>query len=234
MITLEFLPLCDQDVTRSDTARMRAAVKGRLLAGMNAQTRPPIQPVRRVARGGLTIALLLGAALGLAGPAAATAQDRRTTAQDRGTTAQGLTARHPYSPAGGWTRPVSGAWVSCGYGVKGDWAAGHHTGIDLAVPVGTPVHSVGSGKVVFAGYSGSYGYAVTIHMTDGKYTLFAHLSEIDVHVGERVLAGDLVGASGATGNVTGPHLHFEVRAHRRYGSDVNPVSYLAAHGVDLV
>ncbi|HET6635763.1 MAG TPA: M23 family metallopeptidase [Streptomyces sp.] len=194
---------------------------------MNAQTRPPIQPVRRVARGGLTTALLLGAALGLAGPAAA-------TAQDRGTTAPALTARHPYSPAGGWSRPVSGAWVSCGYGVKGDWAAGHHTGIDLAVPVGTPVHSVGSGKVVFAGYSGSYGYAVTIHMTDGKYTLFAHLSEIDVHVGERVNAGDLVGESGATGNVTGPHLHFEVRAHRRYGSDINPVSYLADHGVDLV
>lgn len=206
---------------------MRTAGKGRSLAGMNAQTRPPIQPVRRIVRGGLTTALLLGAALGLAGPAAA-------TAQARGATAPALTARHPQSQAGGWTRPVSGAWVSCGYGVKGDWAAGHHTGIDLAVPVGTPVHSVGSGKVVFAGYSGSYGYAVTIHMSDGKYTLFAHLSEIDVQVGERVSAGDLVGLSGATGNVTGPHLHFEVRAHRRYGSDINPVSYLARHGVDLV
>ncbi len=209
---------------------MRTSVKGRLLAGMNAQTRPLIQPVRHTAHGVLTAALLLGATLGLAGPAATTA----ATAADRGAAGPALTARAAQSATGGWTLPVSGAWVSCGYGVKGDWLAGHHTGIDLAVPVGTPVHSVGRGKVVFAGYSGSYGYAVTIHMTDGRYTLFAHLSEIDVKVGEHVSAGDLVGESGATGNVTGPHLHFEVRAHRRYGSDINPVSYLADHGVDLV
>jgi murein DD-endopeptidase MepM/ murein hydrolase activator NlpD len=206
---------------------MRTCAKSRLLAGMNAQTRPPIQPVRRTVRGVLTTALLLGASLGLAGPAAATAVDRDASVHT-------AAAAAPQHAAGGWTRPVSGAWVSCGYGVKGDWLAGHHTGIDLAVPVGTPVHSVGSGKVVFAGYSGSYGYAVTIHMADGRYTLFAHLSKIDVKAGEQVGAGDLVGESGASGNVTGPHLHFEVRAHRRYGSDINPVSYLADHGVDLV
>jgi murein DD-endopeptidase MepM/ murein hydrolase activator NlpD len=206
---------------------MRTHGRSPLLAGMNAQIRPPIQPVRGAVRGALTTALLLGASLGLAGPAAA-------AVQGRGTTDPALTAHAPHHAAGGWTRPVSGAWVSCGYGVKGDWAAGHHTGIDLAVPKGTPVHSVGDGKVVFAGYSGSYGYAVTIHMTDGKYTLFAHLSEIDVKPGERVGPGDLVGKSGATGNVTGPHLHFEVRAHRRYGSDINPVTYLAQHGVSLL
>ncbi|WP_051096308.1 M23 family metallopeptidase [Streptomyces sulphureus] len=138
------------------------------------------------------------------------------------------------TPTSGWTSPLaSSATISQAYGVKGDWAAGHHTGVDFAVPVGTPVRSVGSGTVVEAGSAGDYGNAVTIRMTDGKYTLFAHLSAITVSPGESVQAGKVIGRSGNTGNSTGPHLHFEVREGRAYGTDTDPLEYLASHGVNL-
>ncbi|MCF6524636.1 M23 family metallopeptidase [Streptomyces sp. JJ36] len=140
----------------------------------------------------------------------------------------------PAGPPGSWARPVANVKVSAPYGIRGRWRAGHHTGIDLAVPVGTPVRSVGSGKVVFAGRSGSYGKAVTVRMDDGKYTLFAHLSKIHVDKGDHVRAGTLLGKSGNTGRTTGPHLHFEVRAKRGYGSDINPVRYLAERGVRIL
>ncbi|MGW7516024.1 murein hydrolase activator EnvC family protein [Streptomyces sp. NPDC054796] len=141
---------------------------------------------------------------------------------------------HALTHLGGWASPVAGGRVSQKYGIKGKWAAGHHTGIDLAVPRGTPVRSVGSGTVVFAGRSGAYGKAVTIRMHDGHYTLFAHLSRITVQRGQHVRAGTLIGRSGNSGRTTGPHLHFEVRAQRGYGSDVDPVAYLARKGVRLV
>lgn len=137
----------------------------------------------------------------------------------------------PAGPPGSWSRPVANFRVSAPYGIRGNWSGGHHTGIDLAVPVGTPVRSVGAGTVVFSGSSGDYGQAITIRMSDGKYTLFAHLSKRSVKKGDRVQAGTLLGKSGNTGRTTGPHLHFEVRTKRGYGSDIDPVKYLAAHGV---
>jgi murein DD-endopeptidase MepM/ murein hydrolase activator NlpD len=123
--------------------------------------------------------------------------------------------------------------ISEGYGVPGSWAAGHHTGVDLAVPVGTAVHAVGAGTVVKAEWGGAYGKMVVVRHADGRYSLYAHLSRIDVRTGEAVSAGSELGLSGATGNVTGPHLHFEVDTTEQYGSDINPISWLAAHGVQL-
>jgi murein DD-endopeptidase MepM/ murein hydrolase activator NlpD len=135
---------------------------------------------------------------------------------------------------GRWLPPTDDWYrVSYPYGARGSWLAGHHTGVDLAVPYGTSVFSVGTGTVVFAGRSGDYGKAVTIHMVDGYYTLYAHLSRIFVRRGQRVTAETCLGYSGATGRATGPHLHFEVRARRGYGSDVNPVRYLARRGVSI-
>ncbi|MFF0738895.1 M23 family metallopeptidase [Streptomyces sp. NPDC004111] len=125
-------------------------------------------------------------------------------------------------------------WVSTRYRVRGDWLAGYHTGIDLAVPTGTPVHAVGAGVVVLAKWSGSYGKAVTVRMTDGHFAVYGHLSTIDVRQGARVGVGQRLGRSGSTGRASGPHLHLEIRARRQYGSDVNPISYLARRGVRLV
>ena len=143
---------------------------------------------------------------------------------------------HPASASSGsrFAAPVSGhVVISEPYGVPGPWIAGHHTGVDLAVPVGTPVHAVAAGTVVFAGWGGDYGNLVKIRHADGDYSLYAHLSVFDVRVGETVGAGTTIARSGATGNVTGPHLHFEVDTTEEYGSDVNPVSWLASHGVTL-
>ncbi|WP_282794789.1 M23 family metallopeptidase [Streptomyces sp. CC224B] len=138
-------------------------------------------------------------------------------------------------PPGKLTRPLRRRFrVTARYGVPGAWLAGHHTGIDLAVPRGTPVYAVGAGVVVLARWSGPYGKAVTVRMPDGYYAVYAHLSRISVSQGTRVRAGTRLGSSGSTGRATGPHLHLEIRRRRRYGSDVNPVRYLARRGVRLV
>lgn len=132
-----------------------------------------------------------------------------------------------------WTAPVAGYEISAPYGLPGSWAAGYHTGVDFATPVGVPVSAVGPGTVEFAGESGDYGNLVIARMSDGHYTLYAHLSEISVSPGETVAANVRVGISGDTGRSTGPHLHFEVRTSSEYGTDVDPVAYLASHGVHL-
>ncbi|MGX1476840.1 UNVERIFIED_CONTAM: murein DD-endopeptidase MepM/ murein hydrolase activator NlpD [Streptomyces canus] len=133
-----------------------------------------------------------------------------------------------------WSRPIrKRARVTMRYGVRGSWLAGYHTGVDLAVSKGTPVYAVGTGVVVLASWSGSYGKAVTIKMSDSRYVLYAHLSRISVARGAKVKAGTRIGSSGATGRATGPHLHFEVRSRRPYGSDIDPVKYLARHGLSL-
>ncbi|NBE56877.1 M23 family metallopeptidase [Streptomyces boluensis] len=129
--------------------------------------------------------------------------------------------------------PVEGGTRTAGFAASGDhWAEGH-TGQDFAVPVGTRVEAALEGTVVSAGWGDSFGYEIVVkHGADG-YTHYAHLSQIDVSEGESVGTGDRIGASGATGNVTGPHLHFEVRTSPEYGSAVDPVDWLREHGARI-
>ncbi|GHF48584.1 M23 family metallopeptidase [Streptomyces griseosporeus] len=130
--------------------------------------------------------------------------------------------------------PIAHSYVSTGYRTGGSlWSSGSHTGIDFHAASGTPVHAVGYGTVVEAGWGGAYGNQVVIRMNDGTYTQYGHLSSIAVSVGQHVEAGRQIGLSGATGNVTGPHLHFEARTSPEYGSDIDPVAYLRLHGVSL-
>ncbi|MFJ6386166.1 peptidoglycan DD-metalloendopeptidase family protein [Streptomyces sp. NPDC091972] len=134
--------------------------------------------------------------------------------------------------AGGFTLPVSGATVGTGYRVSGSmWSSGYHTGVDFVVPTGTSLKAVGAGTVVSAGWGGAYGNQVVIKLADGYYAQYAHLSQLSVSAGQAVTAGQQIGLSGATGNVTGPHLHFEIRTTPDYGSDVDPVAYLRSKGV---
>lgn len=84
-----------------------------------------------------------------------------------------------------------------------------HNGIDYGAPTGTPVRTVGDGQVVFAGRQGGYGNVVKVAHSNNRTTVYAHLSRIDVRQGERVEQGERIGAVGATGWATGPHLHFE-------------------------
>ncbi|MEV6838061.1 M23 family metallopeptidase [Streptomyces sp. NPDC051133] len=129
--------------------------------------------------------------------------------------------------------PVAHSYVSTGYEASSSlWSSGHHTGIDFHAASGTAVHAVGSGTVVSTGWGGAYGNQIVIRMADGMYTQYGHLSSIGVTVGQQVTPGQQIGLSGATGNVTGPHLHFEARTTPDYGSDVDPVAYLRKHGVN--
>ncbi|MEV7289817.1 M23 family metallopeptidase [Streptomyces sp. NPDC093252] len=130
--------------------------------------------------------------------------------------------------------PIPGSYVSTSYQAGGaTWSSGSHTGIDFHAGTGTPVHAVGFGTVVEAGWGGAYGNQVVIKMNDGTYTQYGHLSSIGVSAGETVAPGQQIGLSGATGNVTGAHLHFEARTSPEYGSDLDPVAYLRAHGVGI-
>ncbi|MFF8726498.1 transglycosylase family protein [Streptomyces sp. NPDC015171] len=129
--------------------------------------------------------------------------------------------------------PVT-ASIGTGYRVAGShWSKGYHTGVDFLVPTGTSVKAVAAGHVVAAGWGGSYGYQVVLRHADGRYTQYAHLSAISVRVGQSVTEAQRIGRSGSTGNVTGPHLHFEVRTGPGFGSDIDPLAYLRAGGVRI-
>jgi len=133
-----------------------------------------------------------------------------------------------------YVAPITGSYVSTAYKASsGLWSSGSHTGIDFHAASGTTVHAVGSGTVVEAGWGGAYGNNIVIKMNDGTYTQYGHLSSINVSVGQSVTPGQQIGLSGATGNVTGPHLHFEARTTPEYGSDIDPVAYLRSHGVNV-
>ncbi|MFE2263770.1 M23 family metallopeptidase [Streptomyces griseosporeus] len=136
--------------------------------------------------------------------------------------------------ATGFSLPVSGATVGTPYHLAGSmWSSGYHTGVDFVVPTGTSLKAVAAGTVVSAGWGGAYGNQVVIKLNDGYYAQYAHLSQLSVSAGQTVTAGQQIGLSGATGNVTGPHLHFEIRTTPDYGSDVDPVAYLRSHGVSV-
>ncbi|MEV8402940.1 M23 family metallopeptidase [Streptomyces niveus] len=130
--------------------------------------------------------------------------------------------------------PVAGSPVTTGYRTGGAlWSSGSHSGVDFRAASGTSVVAVGAGTVVEAGWGGAYGNNVVIRMNDGTFTQYGHLSSIGVSVGQSVTPGARIGLSGSTGNSTGPHLHFEARTTAEYGSDIDPVAYLRAHGVGV-
>ncbi|MFJ7269023.1 M23 family metallopeptidase [Streptomyces sp. NPDC099050] len=137
-----------------------------------------------------------------------------------------------------WEKPVSKYTLSATFGRGGTMWSHKHSGQDFAVPVGTPVDAVSAGTVVKAGPNGggdgpAYGNAVVIKHANNTYSQYAHLSKIQVKIGEKVTKGEQIALSGNTGNSSGPHLHFEIRTTPNYGSAVNPVSFLRTVGVTV-
>ena len=125
-----------------------------------------------------------------------------------------------------WHFPVD-APVGTPYKKPGSmWASGYHTGADFAVDKGTEIQAIGPGVVLSSGWGGPYGNQVVIQHPDNRYSQYAHFSALHVRAGSRVKGGQVIGLSGATGNVTGPHLHFEVRTGPSYGSDIDPIKFL--------
>jgi murein DD-endopeptidase MepM/ murein hydrolase activator NlpD len=96
-----------------------------------------------------------------------------------------------------------------------------HNGVDYGAPSGTPVRTVGDGVVDFAGWQNGYGNVIQVRHSNERSTVYAHLSRIDVKKGQRVEQGMRIGAVGATGWATGPHLHFEVKLR---GQQQNPLA----------
>ena len=98
-----------------------------------------------------------------------------------------------------------------------------HAGVDIAVPYGTPVYASGSGKVIEARYSNSYGWYIKIRHQGGFSTLYAHLSKLHVKKGSHVHMGQQIGNVGRTGTATGYHLHFELKKN---GIPQNPLQWI--------
>ncbi|MFI8522353.1 M23 family metallopeptidase [Streptomyces sp. NPDC085481] len=134
--------------------------------------------------------------------------------------------------AAGYSLPTSSYTITSTYGEAGSmWSSGHHTGLDFAAPTGTPVKAVHGATVKSAGWSGAYGYRIVLELEDGTEVWYCHLSSMTVGVGQSVGTGDTIGRVGATGNVTGPHLHLEV--HTPGGSGIDPADWLGSKGLSV-
>lgn len=132
-----------------------------------------------------------------------------------------LPSHWPLDEAGYVTRGQAGP---AGAGNSGGEA---HPGLDIAIPIGSPVRASGGGTVLEAGEQPEYGTYVLLQHPDGYQTLYGHLSRLTVKVGEPVEGGDVLGLSGNTGRSSAPHLHFEVR---REGLPVDPRTILKEQG----
>lgn len=129
-----------------------------------------------------------------------------------------------------WVSPMTGARVTSCYGIR--WGV-LHAGLDLAIAPGAPIRAVGAGMVVSAGWSyAGYGISVLVDHGDGYLTHYSHLSRPAVRAGQRAAAGQIVGYEGATGQVTGSHLHFEVHKGGLW-HQVEPVAWLRTRGVTI-
>ncbi|MGL4819343.1 MAG: peptidoglycan DD-metalloendopeptidase family protein [Bacilli bacterium] len=138
------------------------------------------------------------------------------------------------SPTYAWSWPVEGT-ITDTFGTRG----GRHFGIDVAAPVGTPVIACRAGIVTRSYYSASYGHVVFVLHDSGHESVYAHLSQRDVHEGARVSEGQTIGTVGNTGHSFGAHLHFELHNGRwdiHKSQAMNPLSVLngAPHTVYVV
>ncbi|MCT2588869.1 peptidoglycan-binding protein [Streptomyces sp. N2-109] len=135
---------------------------------------------------------------------------------------------------GRWCNPARGYFPSGGhYGApRGSYP---HAGQDVTNSTGTAVYAAAAGTVIRRGtgvLTGRSGYGLVLSHGSGRYTYYGHLSRFRIALNARVSVGQRIGDMGATGNVTGPHLHFETHAGG-LGATTNPVTYLSARGVDL-
>ncbi|MEU0098905.1 M23 family metallopeptidase [Streptomyces sp. NPDC006267] len=221
--------------------------------------RPSVSRVRgAVLAAGLGASVVLGAGTAFAssGADAAAAPLAASSAADavaQQATAQGKAAAEKASDAkkkaedkkkaakknaASWKAPVKKYTLSASYGTGGARWAAKHSGQDFAVPVGTDVVAAHKGTVVKAGPNGAgdgpaYGNAVVIKHSNGKYSQYAHLSKVNVKIGQTVKTGQKIALSGNTGNSSGPHLHFEIRTSPNYGSALNPAAFLRSVHVSI-
>jgi murein DD-endopeptidase MepM/ murein hydrolase activator NlpD len=127
-----------------------------------------------------------------------------------------------------WVLPLSNFRFTSDFGAR--WGK-LHAGDDLAAPIGSRIGALSSGTVVFAGQQSGYGNKVEIRHWDGTVSWYGHMSQIEVHVGQKVTPGQKVGEVGNTGHSTGPHLHLEI--HPDGAGPVDPQPWLAKRGLKI-
>ena len=135
-------------------------------------------------------------------------------------------------PPDGRRLPADGK-ITSRYGYRADPFTGRrafHHGLDIAAAEGSPIRSVGAGKVVHVGRMGGYGLAVVVEQDDGARVVYGHCARSLVAAGERVEAGRQIAEVGRSGRATGPHLHLEVRLE---GVSIDPEAYLAGRSAGL-
>ncbi|MFC8240128.1 M23 family metallopeptidase [Streptomyces chartreusis] len=201
---------------RTSALRTRAAV---LAAGLGASV--------VLGAGGAVAAEMTSA------PAAPAAVQAQTVAVKKA-----AAKKAPAKKAVSWVKPVKKYTKSASFAQAGGMWQSTHSGQDFAVPTGTQVVAAHGGTVVKAGGNGAgdgpaYGNAVVIKHGNGTFSQYAHLSRIDVKIGQVVKTGQKIAKSGNTGNSSGPHLHFEIRKTANYGSAVDPVAFLRANGLSI-
>jgi len=120
---------------------------------------------------------------------------------------------------------ISTPWAKVGK----HWSSGKHTGVDFAVPIGTPVLAAVDGKIENANWGKAYGNQVVQKCSEG-WIIYAHLNKVRIKPGATVTKGQIIGESGNSGNSTGPHLHFELRTKPRWsdGTPIDPKGVLGA------
>ncbi len=118
--------------------------------------------------------------------------------------------------------PVDGG-IAAGFGWRVDPWPEFHKGVDLEADYGAPIHAAADGVIASAGWEGGFGNKVDLNHENGYHTWYAHLSRFAVTPGERVRKGDVIGYVGATGDATGPHLHYQVMLG---GQAIDPQPYL--------
>ncbi len=127
-----------------------------------------------------------------------------------------------------WQLPVQGYHLTARFGQYGLWSS-YHTGLDFAGPSGSPIYAIANGTISSASYDGAYGNKTVETLEDGTEIWYCHQTSFVVSSGETVHAGELIGYTGSTGHVTGPHLHVEVRPGG--GDPVDPYAAFIEHGV---
>ncbi|WP_226346575.1 M23 family metallopeptidase [Agilicoccus flavus] len=197
----------------AESARAATTARPRTLAPRARAARTPVAASRSRAQ---TPAAAL---------AARQARFRAAVAGSAGTTRAASTML-PFLRTFAWTTPVAGTHLTSTFGQR--WGR-LHAGLDFAGPVGTPLRSVCSGHVTFAGQAGGYGNKVEVLCWDGTLARYGHMDRIATRAGRTVRAGGLVGTLGNSGHSTGPHLHLEIRPGG--GEPIDPHPWLAARGI---
>ena len=160
--------------------------------------------------------------------AALSAEEAERLAQQNQNNVAGSGSTSNVTPStSGFVSPLSSAYVTCAYGwrIHPIWGDRRfHSGVDLAASQGTPIYAIAAGTVTTATYGDANGYYVSISHGNGYGSVYCHMTNYVVSVGESVSQGQVIGYMGSTGWSTGPHLHFEIHVN---GSAVNPMDYIS-------